>query len=62
LRTPTLKQLSKRPALWVFAGEHPHITMPDGGLWELFYGKWVLHRQRGWHYYVLRHYEFGGWL
>jgi len=60
--TPTIKQLKLRPALWIFAGEHPFITMPDGGLW-LLHSKWVLHRQvKGWQEYVLRNYEFLGWL
>ena len=64
---PTLKQLKRRPALWVFASdEHyvePRITMPDGSMWS-YWNRWTLERleQDDWHEHALKYYEFGGWL
>jgi len=67
---PTLAQLKKRPALWVFASnEHyaePRITMPDGTMWA--YGgywhpnDWWRKNHNYWHKFSIEYYDFAGWL
>ena len=68
---PTLAQLKKRPALWVFALNHvyvePRITMPDGSMWSYDYTSmrgWNLEtlEQDEWHKFAIEYYDFAGWL
>ena len=70
MKTPTLKQLKKRPALWflVLGDEdpsfvEPRITMPNGGVWifrqhGFFFCGWSLHssaKGQDWHNHALKH-------
>ena len=69
-KLPTLAQLGKRPAFWVYIVcsdcIEPRITTPDNTLWS--YGLqsgWAFYRKGvgiSWHSYALKNYEFAGWL
>lgn len=72
MKTPTLAQLKKRPALWFYIEEisdyvEPKITMPDETIWEYDEG-WALREDNPfvgpipWHKIAIANYEFGGWL
>ena len=66
--TPTLKQLKRRPALWVYTGNFdgacpaPRITMPDESMWMWVPNEWVLRNPFDWHEWCISNYEFAGWL
>ena len=69
--TPTLKQLKKRPALWVCAvgnaRDEPRITMPDGTCWayDMKERGWALYPRpefTTWFKFSRTNYDFAGWL
>jgi len=70
MKTPTLKQLKRRPALWFCVEDsldffEPRITMPNGGAWFYDQGaqsQWMHFKHGKWHEHAIGTYEFAGWL
>ena len=67
--TPTLEQLKKRPALWVFTmsdnNVEPRITYPDGSMDVYNYkGPWWVDDPVGYflHKHARKTYKFVAWL
>ena len=65
---PTLAQLKKRPALWIYTDwwdsryVEPRITMPNGDADLMGIGGWYYDSVISWHDFAIAEWEFVGWL